>query len=74
MYEASVYLNLIDNFNMIKEPATWSSFNLGHLKSVQVISMKEIRGFARCTASGLRAINEKEDFGPCNTDGCFWSR
>ena len=48
------------------------NFNLNNLKSVQVINMKENRGHARCNASGLKYINEKEDFDyviPMDGDG-----
>ena len=48
------------------------NFNLNNLKSVQVINMKENRGHARCNATGLKYINEKEDFDyviPMDGDG-----
>ena len=38
------------------------SSNLDNLKSIQVINMKENRGHARCNATGLKHINEKENF------------
>ena len=34
------------------------SIDLGNLKSIQVISMKENRGHARCNAAGLKHIND----------------
>ena len=48
------------------------STDLSNLRSVQIINMKENRGHARCNASGLRYINEKEDFDyiiPMDGDG-----
>jgi polyisoprenyl-phosphate glycosyltransferase len=48
------------------------SIDLGNLKSIQVISMKENRGHARCNAAGLKHINEKEEFDyviPMDGDG-----
>jgi glycosyltransferase involved in cell wall biosynthesis len=48
------------------------SINLGNLKSIQVINMKENRGHARCNAAGLKHINEKEEFDyviPMDGDG-----
>ena len=48
------------------------SANLGSLKSILVINMKENRGHARCNASGLKHISEKEDFDyviPMDGDG-----
>jgi len=46
--------------------------NLENLKSVQVINMKKNIGHARCNASGLKYINEKEEFDyvtPMDGDG-----
>jgi polyisoprenyl-phosphate glycosyltransferase len=48
------------------------SIDLGNLKSIQIINMKENRGHARCNAAGLKHINEKEDFDyiiPMDGDG-----
>ena len=48
------------------------SIDLGNLKSIQVINMKENRGHARCNAAGLKYINEKEEFDyviPMDGDG-----
>ena len=48
------------------------SADLGSLKSIQVINMKENRGHSRCNASGLKYINEKKDFDyviPMDGDG-----
>ena len=46
--------------------------DLASLKSIQVINMKENRGHARCNATGLKYINEKEEFDyiiPMDADG-----
>ena len=46
--------------------------DLGNLKSVEIINMKKNKGHARCNASGLKHINEKEDFDyviPMDGDG-----
>ena len=48
------------------------SLNLNNLKSVQIINMKENRGHARCYATGLKYINDKENFDyviPMDGDG-----
>ena len=48
------------------------NFSLNNLKSIQVINMKENRGHARCNATGLKYMNEKEDFDyiiPMDGDG-----
>jgi hypothetical protein len=46
--------------------------DLHNLKSVQIVNMKENRGHARCNATGLKYISEKEDFDyviPMDGDG-----
>ena len=46
--------------------------DLSNLKSIQIIKMKKNRGHARCNATGLKHINEKEDFDyviPMDGDG-----
>ena len=46
--------------------------NLGNLQSAKIINMKENRGHARCIASGLKHIYEKEEFDyviPMDGDG-----
>ena len=48
------------------------SKKLENLKSIQVINMKKNRGHARCNASGLKFISEKENFDyiiPMDGDG-----
>ena len=48
------------------------SANLGKLKSIKIINMKENRGHARCNAAGLKYIFEKEEFDyviPMDGDG-----
>ena len=48
------------------------SINLDNLKSIQIINMRKNRGHARCIASGLKYIFEKEDFDyviPMDGDG-----
>ena len=48
------------------------STELGSLKSIQIINMRENKGHARCNAAGLKYINEKEDFDhiiPMDGDG-----
>ena len=46
--------------------------NLDHLRSVQIINMKENKGHARCNAAGLKYIDKKEGFDyiiPMDGDG-----
>jgi len=48
------------------------SVDLNNLNSVQIINLKENKGHARCNATGLKYINEKEDFDyviPMDGDG-----
>ncbi len=66
--EASVFI--VNDASTEQRPEI--NFNLNNLKSVQVINMKENRGHARCNATGLKYINEKEDFDyviPMDGDG-----
>ena len=49
-----------------------SSLNTENLQSIKIINMKENRGHARCIASGLKYIYEKEEFDyaiPMDGDG-----
>ena len=48
------------------------SLNLDNLNSIKIINMKENRGHARCNATGLKHIFEKEEFNyviPMDGDG-----
>ena len=67
-YEVSV---LIVNDASVEEKPD-STFSFKNLKLIQVLHMKENRGHARCIASGLKYINEKEEFDfiiPMDGDG-----
>ncbi len=49
-----------------------NTLNIENIKSIKIINMKENRGHARCIASGLKYIYEKEDFDyviPMDGDG-----
>ncbi len=49
-----------------------NSFNFKNLKSVKILNMKKNKGHARCNASGLKYINQNEDFDyiiPMDGDG-----
>ena len=49
-----------------------NSINLENLSSIKIINMKENRGHARCIASGLKHIHEKEQYDyiiPMDGDG-----
>ena len=39
-----------------------NDFNFNNLKSIKIINMKKNKGHARCNASGLRYIDEHEDY------------
>jgi hypothetical protein len=71
-------LNLPHDFSVIivNDGSTESrpeiSNNLNNIKSIQIINMKENRGHARCNATGLKYIFEKEEFDyiiPMDGDG-----
>jgi len=54
------------------EQQSISSLNIENLQSVKIINMKENRGHARCIATGLKYIYQKEDFDyiiPMDGDG-----
>ena len=54
------------------ESRTKLSLNLENLSSIKIINMKENRGHAKCIATGLKYINEKEHFDyvvPMDGDG-----
>ena len=54
------------------EPQAMHVPNIENLQSVKIINMKENRGHARCNASGLKYIFEKEEFDyviPMDGDG-----
>ena len=67
-YEVSVLI--VDDASVEERPD--STFSFKNLKLIQVLHMKENRGHARCIASGLKYINEKEEFDfiiPMDGDG-----
>ena len=67
-YEVSVLI--VDDASVEERPD--STFSFKNLKLIQVLHMKENRGHARCNASGLKYINEKEEFDfiiPMDGDG-----
>ncbi len=48
------------------------NLNLNYIKNIKIINMKENRGHTRCIASGLKYLNEKENFDyviPMDGDG-----
>ena len=74
----SVVLNLKHDFSVIivndgsTETRPEISKNLNNIKSVKVLNMKENQGHARCNATGLKHIFEKEEFDyviPMDGDG-----
>jgi len=61
---------IVNDASTENKPELLIDFN--NLKSIQIINMKENRGHARCNATGLKYINEKEDFDyviPMDGDG-----
>ena len=59
-WKADVFVLLINDASTEKKPIT--KLNFKNLKSVKLINMKRNRGHARCYASGLKFLTEKEDF------------
>ena len=58
--DAEVSVLIINDASTEKKPN--NNFGFKNLKSVQIINMKKNWGHARCIATGLKYINEKEDF------------
>ena len=48
--------------------------NLENIQSFEIINMKQIRGHARCIASGLKYIYEKKRIWLCYSNGWGWRR
>ena len=68
--DAEVSVLIVNDASTEERPEI--NLSLNNLKSIQVINMKENRGHARCNATGLKYINEKEDFDyviPIDGDG-----
>ena len=69
-WDADISVFIINDASTMKRPANITNFN--NLKSIKIINMKLNQGHARCIATGLKYINEKEDFDfliPMDGDG-----
>ena len=69
-WDADISVFIINDSSTEKKPENIQIFN--NLKSIKVINMKFNQGHARCNATGLKYINEKEDFDfiiPMDGDG-----
>ena len=70
--ELNCYVSIIIVNDASTERQSIYAPNLENIQSVQIINMKENRGHARCIASGLKHILEKEEFDyaiPMDGDG-----
>ena len=70
--ELNCYVSIIIVNDASTERQSIYAPNLENIQSVQIINMKENRGHARCIASGLKYIFEKEEFDyviPMDGDG-----
>ena len=69
-WDAEISVFIINDASTMKRPINTVNFN--NLKSIKIINMKSNQGHARCIATGLKYINEKEDFDfiiPMDGDG-----
>ena len=69
-WKAEVSVIIIDDAST--EERLKSEFNFKNLKSIRIMSMKKNLGHARCNATGLKYLNEKENFDyviPMDGDG-----
>ena len=69
-WDADISVFIVNDSSTEKRPENIQTFN--NLKSIKVLNMKFNQGHARCNATGLKYINEKEDFDfiiPMDGDG-----
>ena len=69
-WDAEVSILIFNDASTEEKPV--KNFNLKKIKSVRVMNMKENRGHARCNATGLKYLTEKENFDyviPMDGDG-----
>ena len=69
-WDADISVFIVNDSSTEKRPENIQTFN--NLKSIKVLNMKFNQGHARCNATGLKYINEKEDFDyviPMDADG-----
>ena len=69
-WDAEVSVLIFNDASTQEKPVR--DFNLRKIKSVRVVNMKENRGHARCNATGLKYLTEKENFDyviPMDGDG-----
>ena len=69
-WDADISVLIINDASNEKKPI--ESFIFRNLKSIKIINMKKNKGHTRCIATGLKYINEKEDFDfvvPMDGDG-----
>ena len=59
-WDAEVSILIFNDASTEEKPV--KNFNLKKIKSVRIMNMKENRGHARCNATGLKYLTEKENF------------
>jgi hypothetical protein len=59
-WNASVSVLIVNDASIEKKPKT--ELNFKNIKSVRIINMKNNRGHARCYATGLKFLTERENF------------
>ena len=59
-WDAEVFVLIVNDASTEKKASTKLSYT--NLKSVRVMNMKINQGHARCNATGLKFLTEKEDF------------
>ena len=59
-WDAEVFVLIVNDASTEKKASTKLSYT--NLKSVRVMNMKRNQGHARCNATGLKFLTEKEDF------------
>ena len=59
-WDAEVFVLIVNDSSTIERPST--KLNYVNLKSIRVMNMKKNQGHARCNATGLKFLTEKESF------------
>ena len=59
-WDAEVSVLIVNDASSEERPKI--QINFKKIKSIRVVNMKKNRGHARCNATGLKYLNEKEDF------------
>ena len=69
-WDAEISVLIVNDASTEEKPT--DEFDFKNIKSIRVINMKENRGHARCNATGLKYISEKENVDYVILNGWRW--